>query len=101
MAHEVSLLDFPETHIGTAETTIYGPEQCPKCDTVARTFDRKGTPYTRVTITPGDEHHRYITQDLGYMQAPVITVKINDRLIHWNDIRIDLMSALYRYNVKA
>lgn len=75
--------------------TIYGPEQCPNCQRAIDLFTRKDIPYTKVTIAPGEETYRWVTDELGYTVAPVITVDIPGHdLIHWGGHRMDMLTAL-------
>ena len=60
-------------------------------------FDRNKIAYTKITVEPGDANHRFITQELGYVTAPVIVVTFtsgaNPHTVHWGGHRMDLLTA--------
>lgn len=108
---------LPHTRISDAElltptTTVheilvYGPAECPGCTATLDFFARKNMPATKVTVAAGDVAHTYITQDLGYLQAPIVTVRIsssatnhdnehNTQILHWSGVNRYLMQALSR-----
>ena len=89
--------DIPKTAHAAPEITIYGPHDCPNCDKAMKLFDRNTILYNKIDIEPGDEKHRYVTEKLGYMQAPVIIVTLDTgRIIHWGGHRMDMLMALTR-----
>lgn len=92
--------DIPKSAPSMPEITIYGPEICPNCKQAMALFDRQSppVPYTKVDIEPGDENYRYVTEDLGYSQAPVIVVDFGEhhRAVHWSGHRMDMLMSLTR-----
>ncbi|MDR6639572.1 glutaredoxin family protein [Paenarthrobacter nitroguajacolicus] len=68
--------------------TVYTKPGCPNCDRTMEYFDSKGITYTPVDITEVPAALEYITQELGYSQAPVI-VNNSDDQDHWSGLRRD------------
>lgn len=99
------MADVPKTAREMPEITIYGPEFCPNCTRATNLFDRQSppVPYTKVDIEPGDVNHRFITEKLGYSQAPVIVVAFDGahRDVHWGGHRMDMLMALTRLCTKG
>lgn len=102
-----AVLLTPTTTVG--EILVYGPAECPGCTATLDFFVRKNMPATKVTVAAGDTAHTYITQDLGYLQAPVVTVQISNpdtdtdnnqdtQILHWAGVNRYLMHALSRTN---
>lgn len=81
----------------TAAYTVYTKPGCPNCDRTMEYFDSKGITYTPVDITEVPAALEYITQELGYSQAPVI-VNNSDDQDHWSGLRRDkLVQAAMSY----
>lgn len=91
-----TIADLPKTAATMPTITVYGPPQCPNCDRATTLLARKGVAHTKVDIEAGDAHHRYVTEELGYAAAPVITVELDHRTVHWGGHRMDLLMALSR-----
>ncbi len=72
----------------SAEYTIYTKPACSQCDETKAYFDRKGITYQAVDITEVPAALEYITQDLGYSQAPVVVNNADDE-DHWAGLRRD------------
>jgi glutaredoxin-like protein NrdH len=70
-----------------AEYTIYTKPDC-QCDETKAHFDRKGITYQAVDITEVPAAFAYITEELGYSQAPVV-VNNSDDQDHWAGLRRD------------
>lgn len=68
--------------------TIYTKPACPQCEDTKAYFDRKGITYTAVDITKVPEALVYITEELGYSQAPVVVNNADDQ-DHWSGARMD------------
>ncbi|MET4901661.1 glutaredoxin family protein [Paenarthrobacter sp. CC6] len=68
--------------------TVYTKPGCPNCDRTMEYFDSNGVTYTPVDFTEVPEALEYITQELGYSQAPVI-VNNSDDQDHWSGLRPD------------
>lgn len=68
--------------------TVYTKPACSHCDETKAYFDRKGITYTAVDITEVPAALVYITEELGYSQAPVIVNNADDQ-DHWSGLRRD------------
>ena len=68
--------------------TVYTKPDCPQCDRTKEYFDSKGIPYTVVDITEVPAALVYITEELGYSQAPVVVNNADDQ-DHWSGARMD------------
>lgn len=87
--------DIPRTARTEPVVTIYGPHDCPNCDKAAGFFTRAQVRFTKIDISPGDEHHRHVTRTLGHSAAPVVVVQVDDRpVLHWGGHRMDLLVAV-------
>jgi glutaredoxin-like protein NrdH len=77
--------------------TVYTKPDCPSCDKTKAYFDANGIAYTEVDITRVPAALEYITQELGYTQAPV-DVSMTDDEDHWAGLRRDkLVQALMNH----
>jgi len=72
----------------TTDYTVYTKPDCRNCDKTKAYFDSKGITYTAVDITEVPAALEYITQELGYSQAPVIVNNSEDQ-DHWSGLRQD------------
>ena len=78
----------------TTEYTVYTKPDCPQCDKTKAYFDSKGISYTAVDITEVPAALEYITEELGYSQAPVVQNNADDQDL-WSGLRRDkLVQAL-------
>lgn len=73
--------------------TVYSkPAGCMKCEMTQRALQRQGlvegVHYSTIDVTdPANaEHLAYITEDLGYAEAPVVVI---DATQHWSGFRLD------------
>ena len=64
-----------------------GP-QCIRCKMTKHAMDKKGVPYTEINIREDLDAATYVTEDLGYSEAPVVVV---DEHNHWSGFRPDLI----------
>lgn len=97
-----TMYDLPKTAGSAPTITVYGPPDCPNCDKATRLFDHKAIAYTKVDLEAGDVSHRYVTEDLGHQQAPVIVVELeNGRTVHWGGHRMDMLMALVKLCTKG
>lgn len=80
------------------KVTVYstGPS-CGQCFMTKKQLEAKGIPYIEVDVTQDENKgaHEYITEDLGYSQAPVVVVDEHD---HWSGFRPDHIDRLARLN---
>jgi glutaredoxin-like protein NrdH len=86
----------------TASTdyTVYTKPQCSQCDKTKEYFDTKGITYTAVDITEVPAALAYITEELGYTQAPVV-VNNSDDQDHWAGLRRDKLVQAHMNRVRA
>jgi glutaredoxin-like protein NrdH len=66
--------------------TVYSKPNCVQCNATYRALDSKGIQYEVVDLTASDTALVYVTQELGYSQAPVVVVDDQD---HWSGFRPD------------
>lgn len=59
---------------------------CFQCDKTKDLFDSAGIGYTFVDITSNAADLEYISEELGYAQAPVVLVEISGTLNHWSGL---------------
>lgn len=77
--------------------TIYttGPA-CMACRMTKRAMDKAGITYTEVDLTTQPEAHTYLTDELGYSEAPVCIVEDGTDQHHWSGFRPDAIKNLTR-----
>ncbi|TFC93012.1 MULTISPECIES: glutaredoxin-like protein NrdH [Cryobacterium] len=66
--------------------TVYSKPNCVQCSATYRALDARGIAYQVVDLTGSDPALEYVTQELGYSQAPVVVVDERD---HWSGFRPD------------
>lgn len=59
---------------------------CFQCDKTKDLFDAAGIDYTFVDITSNDAALEYISEELGYSQAPVVLCEIEGSINHWSGL---------------
>ena len=80
--------------------TVYTKPNCPNCERTKDYFDSKGIAYTAVDITEVPAALAYITEELGYSQAPVV-VNNSDDQDHWSGLRRDKLVAAAMHHTAA
>lgn len=79
----------------TAPTlTVFSTPSCVQCRMTYRVLEQKGIPYTVVDVTENDAARAYVTEDLGYSQAPVVVVDEHDHWSGFQPAQIDRIAAL-------
>lgn len=73
--------------------TVYSKPHCVQCDGTKRTLHKIGAEFTEVDVTESDAAREYVTEDLGYAQAPVVVVEDGTGENHWSGYRPDLLKA--------
>lgn len=75
--------------------TVYSKPNCVQCTATCRTLDKHGVSYDVVDVTAPEasEMLRYVTEELGYQQAPIVLVN-GDEDNHWSGFRPDKIKAL-------
>lgn len=71
--------------------TVYSKPACVQCTATYRALDSKGIDYVVVDVTQVPAALEYITEELGYSQAPVVVV---DEHNHWAGFRPDRIETL-------
>jgi len=71
--------------------TVYTKPSCVQCDATYRALDAAGLVYEVVDVTENAAALAHVTEDLGYMQAPVVVV---DDLGQWSGFRPDEISRI-------
>lgn len=76
-----------------AETTvtIYTKPSCVQCTATKTKLDAKGIKWFEYDVTKIAAALEYVTEELGYAQAPVVVV---DDQNHWSGFRPDLIDKL-------
>ena len=67
---------------------VYTKPECPSCERTKDYFNSKGITYTAVDVTEVPAALEYVTEELGYTQAPVV-VNNSDDQVHWSGLRRD------------
>ncbi|KQQ18691.1 NrdH-redoxin [Rathayibacter sp. Leaf299] len=67
---------------------VYSKPACVQCTATYRALDAKGIEYTTVDVTTDPVALAYITEELGYLAAPVVVASDED---HWSGFRPDLI----------
>lgn len=76
-----------------AVVTVYTKPACVQCNATYRALDKAGIGYVSVDVTTAPAALEYITDELGYSQAPVVIVN-EDEENHWSGFRPDKISDL-------
>lgn len=79
--------------------TLYSKPGCFGCRKTAEKFTALGVPFQEVDLTTTPAALEYVSEELGYSQAPVIVV---DDHFHWAGLRpdcIDQVAALHASTV--
>ncbi|WP_343320524.1 glutaredoxin-like protein NrdH (plasmid) [Arthrobacter sp. TMP15] len=76
-----------------AMVTVYSKPACVQCNATYRALDSAGISYVIVDLAQAPGALEYITEDLGYSQAPVVIVNDDDEN-HWSGFRPDKIEKL-------
>ena len=83
-----------------AQVIIYSkPVGCFGCTKTKALFERAGVPFVEVDITVNAAALEYITEELGYAQAPVVIYECEGSINHWSGldpVQIAQTAALYK-----
>ena len=68
--------------------TIYttGPS-CMRCTMTKKSLDKAGVPFVEIDVRDNPNAREYITEDLGYSEAPVCIVEDGSGQDHWSGFR--------------
>lgn len=80
--------------MGTLAVTVYSKPLCVQCDATKRTLRKTGIEFTEVDITETPDALAYITDELGYVQAPVVVVEDGTGEDHWSGFRPDCIKRI-------
>jgi glutaredoxin-like protein NrdH len=69
--------------------TLYSKPACVQCTMTKKALDKAGLAYQEVDLTQNPAALEYVTEDLGYSQAPIVQV---DDESHWSGFRPDLIA---------
>lgn len=69
--------------------TLYSKPGCFGCRKTAEKFTALGVTFMEVDLTTVPAALEYVTEELGYSQAPVVVV---DDHFHWSGLRPDLIA---------
>ncbi|MGU3643857.1 glutaredoxin-like protein NrdH [Microbacterium sp. C23T] len=73
--------------------TVYSKPGCVQCAATYRALDSHGIPYDIVDLTDNPAALAYVTDELGYSQAPVVVASDQD---HWSGFRPDHIDRIAR-----
>ncbi len=73
--------------------TVYSTPNCMQCKATYRQLDKLEIGYTVVNLADNEAARAWVTEDLGYSQAPVVVVD-QDPDNHWGGYRPDRLSRL-------
>lgn len=73
--------------------TVYTKPNCPQCRMTYLKLGKEGIEYTSVDVTENAQALMFITEELGYSQAPVVVVD-QDIENHWSGFRPDRIESL-------
>jgi len=76
--------------------TVYTLPNCVQCNQTKKLLDKLELKYEVVDASTSEEGYRYITETLGYKQAPVVVVT-NDKgqtIEHWSGFRLEQLQEL-------
>lgn len=79
--------------------TVYstGPS-CMRCTTPKKELDKRGVPFVEVDVRENPNAREYITEELGYSEAPVCVVEDGTEQDHWSGFRPDMIRRIATAN---
>lgn len=69
---------------------VYSKPDCVQCTMTTKLLGKLGVEHDTINIMESDEAYAFVTQRLGYMQAPVVVI---DDDTHWSGFRPELIRA--------
>lgn len=70
-----------------AQVIIYSkPTGCFGCTKTKALFEKAGVPFIEVDITANEAALEYISEELGYAQAPVVIYECAGSVNHWSGL---------------
>lgn len=70
-----------------------GPS-CMQCTITKRQLDKVGIEFAEVDVTLDAAAYEFITEELGYSQAPVVFIEDGTDQNHWSGFRPDRLAQL-------
>lgn len=80
--------------MSTFAVTVYSKPQCVQCDATKRSLRKAGIEFTEVDVTVTPDALAYISEELGYIQAPVVVVEDGTGEDHWSGFRPDIIKRI-------
>lgn len=77
----------------SAAVTVYSKPRCVQCEATKRALTKAGINYDEVDLTTNPDLIAWITDELGYAQAPVVVVDDDN---HWCGFRPDKIAGIPR-----
>lgn len=70
--------------------TVYstGPG-CQRCTLTKKALDQQGVPFVEVDLREQPQARDYVTEELGYTEAPAVVVEDGTGQDHWSGFRPD------------
>lgn len=92
--------DLPTRTAVIPTTTVYSTLNCSQCASTKRVLEERDVPYTEVRIDADDTAYMFVTKELGYREAPAITVDFTDHpRVHWSGHRLDMLRRLSKIQI--
>lgn len=73
---------------------LYSKNNCPKCKLTETALKKHNIMYTVTKVDENHDAYLFVTQTLGYSQAPVVYVDDDGVIDHWSDFRPDRVAEL-------
>lgn len=80
--------------MSTFAVTVYSKPLCVQCDATKRSLRKAGIEFTEVDVTESPDALTYISEELGYVQAPVVVVEDGTGEDHWSGFRPDSIKRI-------
>lgn len=71
----------------SAAVVVYTKEECWGCGKTKGLLDAAGIEYTEVDIEKDPVAYKYVTETLGYRQAPTVVVSTMEGDVHWSGLQ--------------
>ena len=75
--------------------TVYstGPG-CQRCTLTKKALDKRGVPFVEVDLREQPQARDYVSEELGYTEAPVVVVEDGTGQDHWSGFRPDQIARV-------
>lgn len=79
--------------------TVYSTgSSCVRCKMTKDVLTKRGVPFVEVDLREHPEAREYVTEDLGYTEAPVCVVEDRTGQDHWSGFRPDQIDRIAHAN---